>query len=296
MKISIEAVDLGKKFGEFWAIRGVSFNVKKESIGVLAGPNGAGKTTTVRILATFYKPSKGFARVEGFDVVRDHGEVRKRIAYMPQDYGFTGDITPYEFIVYNLMMRGFSYFEARQEAKYWIELLGLDRVSRSRIWVLSGGERRKVLVGSTLASGAEVVFLDEPTAGLDVESKYKVLSLVKEIAGKTGSTILLTTHMLEEAQLIADYVVFINNGVVITEGAPLDILARIPYRFRVILENTDLKCLGDKHYINLGGKTITWTRSLEEAEYIRENCRPLSYSIKDVSLEDVYLYIVGGGK
>jgi len=78
------------------------------------------------ILATFYKPSRGFARVEGFYVVRVHGEVRKRIAYMPQDYGLAGDITTYGFIVYNLMMRGFSYFDARQRAKYWIELLVLE--------------------------------------------------------------------------------------------------------------------------------------------------------------------------
>jgi ABC-2 type transport system ATP-binding protein len=107
MKISIEAVDLGEKFEEFWTIRDVSFNVKKGSIGILAGPNGVEKTTTVGILATFYKPSRGFARVEGFYVVRVHGEVRKRIAYMPQDYGLAGDITTYGFIVYNLMMRGF---------------------------------------------------------------------------------------------------------------------------------------------------------------------------------------------
>jgi len=293
---TVEAVELGRKFGNFWAVKNATFSVKWGCIAVLAGPNGAGKTTTVRMLTTVLKPSKGYARIEGFDVVKDYLEVRKRIAYMPQDYGIPGDITPYEFIKYSLMMKGFSYFTARREAKKWIDLLGLRQVANRSGWVLSGGERRKMIVAATLASNADVIFLDEPTAGLDVESKYSVLRAIKEASKQTGSTILLTTHMLEEAQLIADQVVFVNSGVVVTTGTPRELLGKIPYKYKVILEAVDKKCLNGTKYIDLGDKIMVWTKSIDEARQITDECKSYNYSIRETTLEDVYLYIVGGEK
>jgi len=294
--IAVETSDLGKRFGDFWAVKNATFSIKRGCVAVLAGPNGAGKTTTVRMLTTVLKPSKGYARIEGFDVVKDYLEVRKRIAYMPQDYGIPGDITPYEFIKYSLMMKGFSYFTARREAKKWIDLLGLRQVANRSGWVLSGGERRKMIVAATLASNADVIFLDEPTAGLDVESKYSVLRAIKEASKQTGSTILLTTHMLEEAQLIADQVVFVNSGVVVTTGTPRELLGKIPYKYKVILEAVDKKCLNGTKYIDLGDKIMVWTKSIDEARQITDECKSYNYSIRETTLEDVYLYIVGGEK
>jgi len=291
---AIEAFELGRRFGDFWAVKNATFTVKRGSVAVLAGPNGAGKTTTVRMLTTVLRPSKGSAKVMGFDVVKDYLEVRRRISYMPQDYGILGDITPYEFITYFLMMRGIGYFTARREAEKWLDLLGLRRVAKRRSWVLSGGERRKMIVAATLASNTDVVFLDEPTIGLDVESKYSVLRVIKEASKQTGSTILLTTHMLEEAQLIADQVVFMNSGVVVASGAPSDLLSKIPYRYKVVLEVVDTRCLSGVKYLDVGDKVIVWTRSIEEAKQIAETCKPLTYSIRETTLEDVYLYIVGG--
>jgi ABC-2 type transport system ATP-binding protein len=293
---AIEAFELGRRFGDFWAVRNATFTVKRGSVTVLAGPNGAGKTTTVRMLTTVLRPSKGSARVMGFDVVKDYLEVRRRISYMPQDYGIVGDITPYEFITYSLMMRGTGYFTARREAKKWLDLLGLRQVAKRRSWVLSGGERRKMIVAATLASNTDVVFLDEPTTGLDVESKYSVLRVIKEASKQTGSTILLTTHMLEEAQLIADQVVFMNSGVVVASGAPSDLLSKIPYKYKIVLEVVDTRCLSGVKYLDVGGKVIVWTRSIEEAKQVAETCKPFTYSIKETTLEDVYLYIVGGGE
>uniref|UniRef100_A0A7J2U2D1 ABC transporter ATP-binding protein n=1 Tax=Ignisphaera aggregans TaxID=334771 RepID=A0A7J2U2D1_9CREN len=289
---AIEAVELGKRFGGFWAVKSVTFSIRERCIVVLAGPNGAGKTTTVRMLTTVFKPSKGFARVMGFDVVKEFKEVRKRIAYLPQDYGSPGDITPFEFIIYTLMMRGFSYFDARKEARKWIELLGLEKVAKNTLRVLSGGERRKTLVAATLASNADVVLLDEPTTGLDVEARYMVLKAIKDSTKILGSTVMLTTHMLEEGQLVADYVVFINSGEVVARGEPEELLVTVPYRYRVILEGISKKCLRNR-YIDLGEKVITWTRNEEEARQLADVCRPSSFLVRDVTLEDVYLYIVG---
>jgi ABC-2 type transport system ATP-binding protein len=293
---AVEAVELGRRFGDFWAVRNATFTVKRGSVAVLAGPNGAGKTTTVRMLATVLRPSKGSARVVGFDVVKEYLEVRRRIAYMPQDYTVVGDITPYEFITYSLMMRGVGYFTARREAKKWLDLLGLRQVAKRRSWVLSGGERRKMLVAATLAAGADVVFLDEPTTGLDVESKYSVLRIIREASKQTGTTVLLTTHMLEEAQLIADQVVFMNSGEVVASGTPSELLSRIPYKYKAVFELVDTKCLSGVEYLSVGSKVIVWTRSVEEARELAETCRPFTYSIRETTLEDAYLYIVGGEK
>ena len=290
--MAVESVGLGKRFGDVWAVKDATFSVRKKSIAVLAGPNGAGKTTTIRMLTTVLKPSKGFARVAGFDVVKEFREVRKRISYLPQDYSANWDATPYEFIACSLMMRGFSYFDARREARKWIEMLGLENVWNRPLRVLSGGEKRKTLAASTLASNADIVFLDEPTTGLDVEARYTVLKAIRDSAKVTGSTIVLTTHMLEEAQLIADHVAFINGGEVIASGEPKELLSRLPYRFRVVLEGIDRKCLSNK-FIDLGEKVITWTRSEDEARQLVELCKSISFSVKDVTLEDVYLYIVG---
>uniref|UniRef100_A0A7J3Z7G7 ABC transporter ATP-binding protein n=1 Tax=Ignisphaera aggregans TaxID=334771 RepID=A0A7J3Z7G7_9CREN len=292
---AVEAIELSKRFESVWAVKNITFSVGERAIAVLAGPNGAGKTTTVRMLTTVLSPSKGFARVMGFDVVKEFREVRKRIAYLPQDYGAMGDVTPYEFIAYTLMMRGFSYFVAKKEARRWIELLGLEQIAKRRSWVLSGGERRKMLVAATLASHADVVFLDEPTTGLDVESRYSILKVIRDASKELGSTILLTTHMLEEVQLIADHVVFINSGEVVAQGGPGALLSKLPYRYRVVLEGVDKGCLGNKH-IDLGEKVITWVKSVEEAKHVAEVCKPSAYSTKDVFLEDVYLYIVGEKK
>jgi ABC-2 type transport system ATP-binding protein len=162
--------------------------------------------------------------------------------------------------------------------------------------VLSGGERRKMIVAATLASNTDVVFLDEPTTGLDVESKYSVLRVIKEASKQTGSTILLTTHMLEEAQLIADQVVFMNSGVVVASGAPSDLLSKIPYKYKIVLEVVDTRCLSGVKHLDVGGKVIVWTRSIEEAKQVAETCKPFTYSIRETTLEDVYLYIVGGGE
>ncbi|MFZ8783652.1 MAG: ABC transporter ATP-binding protein [Desulfurococcaceae archaeon] len=293
---AIEAFELRRRFGDFWAVRNATFTVKRGSVAVLAGPNGAGKTTTVRMLTTVLRPSKGSARVVGFDVVKEYLEVRRRIAYMPQDYATVGDITPYEFITYSLMMRGVGYFTASREAKKWLDLLGLRQVAKRRSWVLSGGERRKMLVAATLAAGADVVFLDEPTTELDVESKYSVLRIIREASKQTGTTVLLTTHMLEEAQLIADQVVFINSGEAVASGTPSELLSRIPYKYKAIFELVDTKCLSGVKYLSVGSRVIAWTRSVEEARELAETCRPFTYSIRETTLEDAYLYIVGGEK
>ncbi|MEM2168061.1 MAG: ABC transporter ATP-binding protein [Thermofilaceae archaeon] len=288
--MGVEAVELGKRFGETWGVREITFSVKAGSVAVLAGPNGAGKTTTTRILTTYYKPDKGWARVCGFDVVKEFREVRRRVAYLPQGYGVSGDLTPEELVVASLMMRGFSYFEAKRAAREWLEELGLWEIRSRRFWVLSGGEKRRAVVASVLAEPAEVYFLDEPTTGIDVEGRYEVLRVVRRAAAK-GATVFMTTHNLSEAQLAADEVFFINAGRTVLSGKPSALLEAFPWKHKAIADrgNGDLK--GFPH-LDLGDKVVIYAKARDELFSSLSELKLTIYEVREVDLEDIYLYAV----
>lgn len=288
--MSVEAFELGKKFGETWGAKNVTLSVGKGSVAVLAGPNGAGKTTTTRILTTFFKPDKGWARVGGFDVVREYREVRKIISYLPQGYGMGGDMTPEEFVVSTLMTRGFSYLEAKREARRWLEALGIWEIRSRRAWVLSGGERRRAVVASALAVPASVYFLDEPTAGVDVEGRYAVLKAVREVAS-SGVTVFMTTHNLAEAQMAADEVFFINSGTTIASGKPSALVEALPYKFKAVVDKRNHLPEGTQ-YIDLGDKVVIYARTRGELYSIVEELKTSIHEMREVDLEDAYLNAV----
>jgi len=293
-KSIIECFDLGKRFGETWGVKEASFKATRGAVVVLAGPNGAGKTTTIRILTTVYKPDKGFARVAGYDVVKEYREVRKRVSYQPQIYDMPSNLTPMEFVVANLMMNGYSYLTARREAKRWLETLGLWDI-RDRVgWVLSGGERRRALLASILAVEADVYFLDEPTTGIDVEGKYQVLKIIRETVSK-GSAILLSTHDMIEAQLVADEIVFMSRGKTIAQGSPRELLNKIPYRYKAVVDKKRVLSLDVSKYIDVGDKAIIYGESRSELLNLLEDLDIINYEVKETDLEDVYLSIVRGG-
>lgn len=288
--MNIEAFELGKKFGEIWGAKNVTLYVDKGSVAVLAGPNGAGKTTTTRILTTFFKPDKGWARVGGFDVVKEYREVRKIISYLPQGYGVSGDMTPEEFIVSTLMTRGFSYSEAKKEARRWLEVLGLWEIRNRRAWVLSGGERRRAVVASALAVPAVVYFLDEPTTGVDVEGRYAVLKAVREVAA-SGATVFMTTHNLAEAQIAADEVFFINSGTTISSGKPSLLMEALPYKFKAVVDKRN-HLPEDIQHIDLGDKVVIYARTRSELYNFAEKLKTDIHEVREVDLEDAYLNAV----
>jgi ABC-2 type transport system ATP-binding protein len=290
--MAVEARGLGKRFGEVWGLREATFELGKRFVGVLAGPNGAGKTTTTRILATYYRPDKGEAYVCGFDVVKEYREVRRVIAYMPQEYRVSLDLTPEELIVANLMKRGISYFDARREARRWLEALGMWELRKRRLWVLSGGERRRALVASVLAEPAEVYFLDEPTTGIDVEGRYEVLKVVREAVSQ-GATVFMTTHNLSEARVVADTVVFISSGVTVAAGNPQELLESFPWRFKAFVNGRG-ELPGDVPHIRLGDRQVIYARAREELYELLKELKVDVHGVYEVDLEDVYLQVVRG--
>ena len=288
------AVDLGKRYGKVWGLRSATFSFRKGEVGVLLGPNGAGKTTTVKILATLLKPSKGKATVLGYDVVRDYKRIRKLISYMPQEGAVDRNWTPLEAVMWFLVARGWSLGDAKQEAKAWLERLGLWDRRNDVCWKLSGGQQRRVLVAMCLAASSELIMLDEPTVGLDAESRYEVWKVLRSTV-REGATVLMTTHNMEEAEMLADSVVLLREGTVAAQGSPKELLAKLPYDYKIVVENSGLEALPYKT-LNVGDRSVVYVREDELEQLVAElSAKVKVFSVKPVGLEDAYLYLTGGG-
>ncbi len=291
---AVEARGLAKLYpGGTWGARNVSFTAGYGGVTVILGPNGAGKTTTIRMLATLLKPTRGEARVAGFDVVREVWGVRRRVALVPQEARIDPNLTPFESVKWYLVARGWSISDASRRAREVLEELGLWEVRGKPGWVLSGGQRRRVITAMVLATEAEVVFLDEPSTGLDVESKYAVWGAVRREA-RRGRAVLLTTHDMREAEMLADHAVLISEGVVVAEGEPRLLRSKLPWSHRVVVRGARgrLECS-----IELGDSCILYARSAREAYEIAARLDAESVAIEEVGFEDVYLYYtrLGGG-
>jgi ABC-type multidrug transport system, ATPase component len=215
----IAAEGLGKRFGQIWALQDVTFATDAGRVVSILGPNGAGKTTLVRILITELLPTRGRAYVAGHDVVKEAEKIRRKIAAVPQEGSPIGFLTPYEFVYAYLLLRGYSRREARRRTEGALAELQLSDVRGREIQTLSGGTKRRVLLAAVLAADVDVVFLDEPTTGLDVLSRRIVWNAVSSMR-RGGVTVLLTTHYVEEAQTLSDYVVLMNRGRVVDAGPP----------------------------------------------------------------------------
>ena len=290
--MSVVADSLAKKYPNgVWGTKNVSFEAKKGEITVLLGPNGAGKTTTVGMLATLLKPTKGDARILGYSTRKDVWKVRENIALCPQDIRVDSNWSPWNAIKGYLMIRGSSKEEIKEIAERYLRHLDLWNVKDRPAIQLSGGQRKRIAVAMVLASGAPVIFLDEPTSGLDVEARYVVWKSLREEASK-GKTILLTTHDMKEAEILGDYIVMISKGISVASGTPEELRVRIPYTHKVVVKGA--KKLPRKEDIDLGDRKIIYAESREEGIELVEKIDAASVSIEETSLEDTYLYIVGG--
>ncbi|HEX9924862.1 MAG TPA: ABC transporter ATP-binding protein [Anaerolineae bacterium] len=218
---AIEVLGLTKKFGDFVAVNKVSFTVPRGEIFGFLGPNGAGKTTTIRMLLGLLIPTEGTARVIGFDVVKDSEAMRQHIGYMSQKFSLYNDLTVEE----NLNFYGGVYgvrgqrFKARKEKI--LEMAGLVGRERELTRNLSGGWKQRLALGVAIIHEPEVLFLDEPTAGVDPISRRAFWELIYDLA-EGGTTILVTTHYMDEAEHCQE-LAFIQRGNLVVQGAPEDI-------------------------------------------------------------------------
>lgn len=276
----------------------VSFNCDRKCILMVAGPNGAGKTTLLRILSTALQPTSGDAFVLGFSVVRQPAEIRKRVAVVPQDSFPDPYLTPKQFVTWYLVARGMSVSEAGKQAEYALELLKLEHVKNRKCLTLSGGERRRVVVAATIATDAELLFLDEPTAGLDPIGRKAIYDLVTRLGRSQG--VVMSTHLIGEAEMVAEKVLVINKGRILAFDSVKELLRKVAkYDYRVIIEEArkDLKTYlenMDVKFFYESGRISIYTRSPDELYHVISKLSELrlNFTIKRVSLEDVFIELV----
>ncbi len=224
--LAIEASGLVKVFGTTRAVNGVDLAVPAGCVYAFLGPNGAGKTTTIRILTTLLRPDSGAARVLGLDVVKEPAAVRQKVSLTGQFASVDEDLTGLEDLVLLARLLGFSWRRARARAGELLEVFGLADAAGRQVSMFSGGMRRRLDIAASLITRPDVLFLDEPTTGLDPRSRRQVWDIVRAIVGH-GTTVLLTTQYLEEADQLADRVAVIDHGKVIAEGTPGELKASL---------------------------------------------------------------------
>jgi ABC-2 type transport system ATP-binding protein len=218
-ELAVEATGLEKSYGKVRVLSGVDLHVERGSVFALLGPNGAGKTTTVRILATLIRADGGHARVAGFDVVRDRSSVRRSISLTGQ-YAAIDDLqTGAENLRMMGRLAGVRGVQIRQRARALLDQFDLADAGDRRVKTYSGGMRRRLDLAASLVGSPSVIFLDEPTTGLDLQGRQAMWKVVADLSG-SGVTVFLTTQYLEEADQLADRIAVVDNGTVVADDTP----------------------------------------------------------------------------
>jgi ABC-2 type transport system ATP-binding protein len=217
--VLIEVTDLVKDFPGVKAVDNITFEVDEGEIFGFLGPNGAGKTTTIRIIVTLLQPTSGRVVVDGIDVTADPEAVRKRIGYAAQFIGIDDDLTSRENLVMQARLHGVPADAATKRADELLEILQLTEAADRRAGTFSGGMRRRLDLGQALAHDPKVLFLDEPTTGLDPQTRRALWEYLQQLHAR-GVTIFLTTQYLEEADVLASRLAIIDQGQIVTSGTP----------------------------------------------------------------------------
>lgn len=229
----IEACGLSKFFGEFAAIRNVSFEIHKGEVVAFLGPNGAGKSTTMKLLTGYWAPTSGVARIAGHDMSEDRLAGAQKLGYLPENGPLYPDMTPRSLLNFFAAARGLTGAKKRDRIASAVELCALGSVIGKPIGKLSRGYRQRVGMAQVLLHEPEVLILDEPTAGLDPNQIHEVRETIRKLG--QSKTILLSTHILQEVEAMADRALFINEGRLVFDGS-IDQLSqggkRLEERFR----------------------------------------------------------------
>ena len=224
--LAIHAEGLIHRFGDTTAVDGVDLKVVPGEIYGFLGPNGAGKTTTIRMLATLLRPDSGTARVFGHDIVREADAVRGRVSLTGQFASVDEDLTGLENLILIARLLGYSRKASRVRANELLDAFGLSDAAGRQVKKYSGGMRRRLDIAASIVVTPDLIFLDEPTTGLDPRSRNQVWEIIRTLAAE-GTTVLLTTQYLDEADQLADRIAVIDHGKVIAEGTPGELKASV---------------------------------------------------------------------
>lgn len=305
---AVEAKGLVKTFGDFRAVDGVDLKIRKGSVYGFLGPNGAGKTTTIRMLATLLTPDGGSARIFGHDLATETAAIRSRISLTGQYASIDEDLTGVENLVLISRLMGYSRREAKARANELLSAFNLTEAAKRQVKNYSGGMRRRIDIAASIVVTPDLLFLDEPTTGLDPRSRNQVWDIVRALT-QVGTTVLLTTQYLEEADQLADRIAVINKGKIIAEGTSGELKASVGSgtlhvrlldpsereRAVAILEKRLGAALHETADVSALIAQLEEPSLAAEAlnDLIRENIGVSDFSLGQPSLDEVFLTLTG---
>ncbi len=300
MSTIIETHELVKAYGDLKAVDHLNLDVAEGKIFSLLGPNGAGKTTTVEILEGLRSPTSGSATVLGHDVRTEYGKIRHQVGILPQDFEPFDRLTPREAIVY--WARLFSRSLTKDQVAGLLTDVGLSERAGIQGLHLSGGEKRKLGIAMSLVGEPDLLFLDEPTTGLDPKARRDLWTLILRLK-KAGHTVLLTTHYLDEAEHLADDVGIMHKGKLVARGSPTDLIARLGNQTTIVLGGAGREGLREIERRGIAGSlrdsdVLVRVSDPAQMRAILAKLAAIEISLKDMytvrgTLEDVFLSLVG---
>jgi ABC-2 type transport system ATP-binding protein len=225
--LAVEASSLTRRFGLLIAVNELQLGVARQTIFGLLGPNGAGKTTTIKMLTTMLAPSAGSARIVGFDIVRDAVEVRRRIGYVSQMLSADGGLTGYENLLLFARLYRIPQQERRRRILDALRFMGLSEAERMLVRNYSGGMIRRLEIAESMLHRPPVLFLDEPTVGLDPVARRAVWQHLRQLRDQFGTTIFMTTHDMEEADELCEVIAIMHRGSVVATGSPSSLKSEV---------------------------------------------------------------------
>ena len=306
MLLAVEAKNLKKTFktkqGNVEAVRDVSFKVNKGEIFGILGPNGAGKSTTILMLTTLLRITSGTAKINDLDVVKNDSEVRNKIGIALQDTGIDNLLTARELFYTTARLWGLSKSKSKDRTEGMLNLVGLTEAADRRVKTYSGGMKRRLDLGLSLVHKPEVLFLDEPTTGLDPGSRRVLWDEIKKLRDE-GVTIILTTQYLEEADELANRISIIDEGLVVAEGTPDELKSSIggdvitltfrtdddAIKAQTIIENSDIEDNQIRVTVENGAEKIPNLLN----QLVSKDINVQSVSANKPSLDDVFLKVTG---
>lgn len=305
---AITVSEITKKFGSLTAVDNVSFEVERGEFFGFLGPNGAGKTTLIRMLTTLLKPTSGHAVVSCCDVMKEPTEVRKHIGVVPQAMTSDLDLTAYENMDIYGRFYGIHAKERKERIKSLLDMVGLTSRVNDLVATYSGGMRRRLEIARVLVHKPELLFLDEPTIGLDPQSRRVVWGFLEKLIGGSSMTIFLTTHYMEEAEALCSRVAIIDSGKIIAMGSQAELKSQIPGNDIITLKTDSLsegtieKLSGlpfvhkvtpedDLLRFNVDSGATNLPALMDEVRKL--GGKVLSATIHEQSLEDVFIHFTG---
>ena len=284
----------------FEALKGIDINIKRGEIFGLLGPNGAGKTTTIGILTGLINLTSGSVLVDELDVIKDYKKTRRMIGLSSQEINLDVFFTIKELLVFQGGYYGLSLNESKQRVNKLLKDLGLEDKINAKARQLSGGMKRRVMIAKALIHNPEIIILDEPTAGVDIELRYLLWDSLKEMNTNQNKTLLLTTHYIEEAENLCDEVAIIDNGKIIAQGSPNELIKTDGESYiNITVDRVDKNILKNYQITNndniINIKSKNPEKDLPDIidELTKINISINQLDVKKANLEDVFIKLTG---